>query len=127
TSLLQAAIFKNNIDALVLLLQAGADPSIVSSHGWTPLHTAVQYGNYDAVELLLRRNNLALVNAKNSANKTPLDIAIQNNFLNLAELLIDKGAILDSEDKHEVKPINKAIISNNVPMVRLFLEKGAKK
>ena len=53
---LYLAAFTNNISALRLLLQAGAQPNRARTDGMTPLFIAAQRGNAEAVELLLQNS-----------------------------------------------------------------------
>ncbi|MFK7697153.1 WG repeat-containing protein [Paenibacillus sp. HJGM_3] len=73
-SVLELAIAK--LPALVPdLLQTGADPNSKSLSGDYPLHEAVQLNQVEVVTALL--NAQALTSAKDSSNRTPLELAIE--------------------------------------------------
>lgn len=48
---------KGYIEVVALLLERGADPSIRTSTGWTPLMAAVIGGYYPTVKLLLEHGS----------------------------------------------------------------------
>ena len=49
---LHVAVMLNKKQALVMLLNAGADPNSVDDDGWTPLHWAVHLHNKDFARIL---------------------------------------------------------------------------
>jgi ankyrin repeat protein len=59
--------------AVVVLLEAGADPNAKAADGSTPLHCAVEYGDSDAVSVLLDHGASAL--CQNRWGVTPLQVA----------------------------------------------------
>ena len=48
------AVFRGQLEAVRLLLAAGADPNVVDSEGDTPLRWCVEHGDHDTAALLLR-------------------------------------------------------------------------
>merc|ERR1711922_81682 len=57
-------------------LTCGADPNVRDDNHWTPLHAAADYGNYEAVKLLIEYG--ANVDAQDMWNATSLNHAAQN-------------------------------------------------
>uniref|UniRef100_A0A0G4HXC6 Uncharacterized protein n=1 Tax=Chromera velia CCMP2878 TaxID=1169474 RepID=A0A0G4HXC6_9ALVE len=55
----------------------------------------------------------------------PLGLAAQNNFLDMAVLLIEKGARLEAGNRRGETPLFLAAERNHVRMAQLLLEKGA--
>ena len=62
--------------AVVLILQAGADPSAGDSNGWTPLHTAGMAGHSDLARRLLEAGASPETYAYGKAGGSPLSYAL---------------------------------------------------
>ena len=67
---LHVAAFNGNLDAIILLLQSGAQINSLDNDDWTPLHCAARKGYLKVVELLLQEG--AQTDAKTKHNETPL-------------------------------------------------------
>ena len=87
-----------NIEAVKQHLAAGTDVNL--GGGATPLHPATYSGHKEVVELLI--GNGANVNAK-SKGWTPLDIAIEFEHTEIADLLRKHGGKTGEELKAEGK------------------------
>ena len=66
------------------LIEAGADVNLVGNVGYTPLHVAAWRNHPEAIELLL--NAGANRSARCEQGKTPLDIAEENDYREVARL-----------------------------------------
>ena len=128
-TLLIAASMYGLLDVTQWLLNQGADPNvqddIKSDGGGTPLHSAVDEGQFEVARLLLQykadsnfqvvtsqlaategQPNLSQlmprhavdVNARNNYGLTPLYLASRKGKLELVHLLIDHGANIDTKD-----------------------------
>lgn len=89
---LHCAAWKGHVEAVQLLLGAGADVGAKSSndhYGDTPLHAAAHGNQKDVVQLLIERG--ADVNARNPAGRTPLDETTVHNATAAAKLLAAAG------------------------------------
>lgn len=71
---IHVAAVHGDVEALCVLLDAGADISAQGEHGYTALHEAAEQGHTDAVRLLVERG--AQVAAKNDDGDTARDIAL---------------------------------------------------
>lgn len=76
-TLLHLAAIKNDATIIRLLIQAGLSPNVQGEHLYTPLHEAVEQGNYAAMHCLLKLK--ADQNIKNELGLTALDLAITND------------------------------------------------
>lgn len=83
------AITGQDVEAITLLLDHGADINETTTAGSTPLHKAAVTGNAALVRLLLARG--ANVNARNSGGQTPLTHALFNRHDTVAALLEQQG------------------------------------
>ncbi|KAG0638377.1 ankyrin repeat-containing domain protein [Tuber brumale] len=75
-----------------LLLSAGADPSIRTRAGETPLHYAATYTRPELVDLLLRRSPGIAVNSRDNTGSTPLHWASRSGRMGVVKLLKNAGA-----------------------------------
>jgi ankyrin repeat protein len=78
---------------LSLLIQNGADASLVMNSGWAPIHAACRNGRYACVEILLDANGVdANVPVADVCGYTSATIASQNGHVKILALLFAKGA-----------------------------------
>ena len=92
TALAYAAALKQR-DAVDLLLDAGADPTLATNEGMTPLHMAV---DPDVARTLLDAG--ADPNARANYDQTPLMFAALRGPAELIRTLIGRGADVDATD-----------------------------
>jgi ankyrin repeat protein/beta-lactamase regulating signal transducer with metallopeptidase domain len=83
-------------DTARLLIAHGADVNAMSQADGTPLHSAAHYGNKDLVLLLLDHG--ADINAQNAYGTMPSELAAWQGHEDVVRLLIDKGADLSNRD-----------------------------
>ena len=85
------AIKENNVPEVQRLLRLGVPVDFLGlNQGRTPLHYAIENGQLEIVKELLKHN--ANVNATDTKDFTPLQIAVTKNNQEMIELLINKGA-----------------------------------
>ncbi len=88
---LHLASSRGHAAAVTSLLVAGSAPDALTSTGVQPLHLAAQAGDPDAVRALIDRG--ADVNAADATHgRTPLIFAVSQSRLEVAKVLIAKGA-----------------------------------
>ena len=85
-----------NIEAVKQHLAAGTDVNAKNRHGNSPLHLAALMGQKEIAQLLIAKG--ADVNAKSDYG-TPLDVAIEENHTELADLLRKHGGKTGEELK----------------------------
>jgi ankyrin repeat protein/beta-lactamase regulating signal transducer with metallopeptidase domain len=93
---LHAATNGRNTDTARLLIAHGADVNAKNEGGWTPLLLAAHYGVKDLVLLLLDHG--ADVNAQLAYGTMPSELAARQGHEDVVHLLIDKGADLSNRD-----------------------------
>ncbi|KAJ0392773.1 hypothetical protein P43SY_003359 [Pythium insidiosum] len=94
---LQAAARWGHLEAVKLLLRAGARTESANESGATALHWAASYGYADVVEALLGAG--ANVNAQQENGTTVLHFAAANGNPNVVTLLLQSGANACQVDK----------------------------
>jgi ankyrin repeat protein len=82
---------------LRVLLQLGADPTLLGSNKNTALHSAVYYDNHEAIPLLVQAG--CSVEAEGLHMQTPLHVACMFGHVQCVEKLLNAGA-----DPHRVDP-----------------------
>ena len=95
------AALQGRTNAVVYLLTARADPSLVSPLGWTALHCAALWGHTDIVEILTRCEGVR-VHAANVAGETALAIAAMMGHAECVEAL---APYADVSQRHKCKAI----------------------
>jgi ankyrin repeat protein len=73
---MHSAVSRLQSDVLRILLEAGANPNVRQSAGWTPLHAAAMNGDLTSVELLLASG--ADPAATNDEGRSVIDLATES-------------------------------------------------
>ena len=97
TTALMLASEKGNIDAMNVLLRAGADRTIEDAEGDTWIHCAI-HGNCSKEVLQSQIDQGADVNATNKTKTTALMLASRRENINAMNVLIYAGAVRTIED-----------------------------
>lgn len=123
----------SNTDTIRVLLLAGSNANARADTGWTPLHNAASQGNPDGIELLLRYR--AKVNVPTEDGRTALHtalrarIAFDQNILQVAKLLLEKGADINAVDNEGMSPFQMAtgpdLSQATVDIISMLIAHGA--
>ncbi|XP_016350984.1 ankyrin-3-like isoform X2 [Sinocyclocheilus anshuiensis] len=96
------------------------------------LHIAARKDDTKAAALLLQNDHNADVESKMMVNRTtesgftPLHIAAHYGNINVATLLLNRGAAVDFKARNDITPLHVASKRGNANMVRLLLERAAR-
>jgi hypothetical protein len=138
-TLLHKAVRGTQNEFVRLLLQHGSVVSVKNNFGNTPLHIAVLVNNTPMVEILLEHG--ADVSVRNNKGRTPLwgvvktpeliqdDIYLskylQQCHIDVVQLLLNKGADINSKDDLMVTLLMAAAYEGFPRLVQLLLKQGA--
>jgi serine/threonine-protein phosphatase 6 regulatory ankyrin repeat subunit B len=96
---LYCAALHDKLECVQLLLKHQADPNVEREKGWTPLMSALDKTNSSSaaiVEALLQAGT-SLTARNTTGGDTTLHIAVQNDQISAARVLLDAGATPDDE------------------------------
>lgn len=114
------AVRSNDIEALQMLLQSGANVNFTTADGRrSPLNQAVRDGNTKVVEILL--NAGANIEWRDTYNNTPIIDAATYGDVDMVRLLAIKGANLEHTEKGHTA-LSVAAMFNHTKIVRELLE-----
>ena len=108
------------------LLVTGDDRKLVEKDPWTtPLHLACRYGYIDLVRIILDEG-CADPNTRDSQSRTGLHTTIVGKgVLDVAKLLLDRGAAVDAKDQSGSTPLAVAALFGKLELVELLIDHGA--
>ena len=111
--------YRNQLEAVKVLLELGANVNAISEDG-TVLTAACYKSNTELVKILLAHH--ADVNVKNSAGTTPLMFAIMSENEEVVKLLIKHGADIQAKDNSNKSIIEFAKNCDNLAIKQLFIK-----
>ena len=120
---LHLAAREGMMNAVVVLLDHGADVNAADTHGCTPLHSAVYARNVPVAEVLLDRH--ANPNMSRKDGSTPLFYAAGNGDTNLVSLLLKRGGKPAGRPDAEFSPLHVATRNGHTAVIELLVAAGA--
>jgi ankyrin repeat protein len=109
------------------LLTRNASTDLRDRNHWGPPHHAARKGSDECIKLLIK--HMKKVDSHNNDTVTPFQIAVNENKLSTAKLLLEAGANINHKTSFHKKSIDtalhSAIIKNNTAMVEFLLENNA--
>jgi uncharacterized protein len=96
-----------------------------SVDGFSPLHLAAYFGQYEAARLLLEGGALVSVVSRNSLGVTPLHSAVAGRHRELVELLLSCGAPVNARQSGGWTALHSAAQHGDKDTVAVLLQHGA--
>ena len=116
-----AAVTFNQPATIEKLLARGFDPNTPNEKGEAGILVALQSESIQAA-MVLAKHPLTNLNTKNSLGETPLMLAALHNHMELAKVLISRGADVN---KPGWSPLHYAAAKGHREMMRLLIENDA--
>ncbi|NWV13140.1 RN5A ribonuclease, partial [Ptilonorhynchus violaceus] len=123
TSELNTAVRNRNKEAVLELLEQGADVNSKVEGGWTPLHTAVQTGEEALVRLLLDRG--ACLQARKDNGGTAFTEAGIAGKVDILKLLLERGSHVNEQDYNGFTAFMEAAWYGKEEALRFLFSQGA--
>ncbi|NWS51470.1 ASB2 protein, partial [Chunga burmeisteri] len=120
---LYLATSRGNLDCLLTLLQAGAEPDISNKARETPLYKACERKNAEAARLLVQYN--ADTNHRCNRGWTALHEAVSRNDLEIIDILVKGGAKIESANAYGITSLFVAAESGQLEALRYLAKCGA--
>ncbi|XP_062493599.1 ankyrin repeat and SOCS box protein 2 isoform X2 [Pezoporus occidentalis] len=120
---LYLATSRGNLDCLLTLLQAGAEPDISNKARETPLYKACECKNAEAARLLVQYN--ADTNHRCNRGWTALHEAVSRNDLEIIDILVKGGAKIESANAYGITSLFVAAESGQLEALRYLAKCGA--
>ncbi|KAI1236495.1 2-5A-dependent ribonuclease [Lamprotornis superbus] len=122
-SKLNTAVNNGEKEAVLELLEQGADVNSKVEGGWTPLHTAVQNSEVELVQLLLDRG-AALHARKDNGGTAFTEAGIAGN-VEILELLLERGSDINHQDINGFTAFMEAAWYGREEALRFLHSRGA--
>ena len=127
-----ASVFQKKTEKIIFLkqicqtfLQNGASIHIPDVNGRLPLHSAIEFGQMDVVDLLLsQEDSKAALDVGDKTGMVPLHIAASTNQCEIIILLLKKGASINAVDIHKAAPLHFACFAGYSEAVKTLLLHG---
>jgi ankyrin repeat protein len=105
-----------------------ASPDLVNAYspdGFTPLHLAVFFPNYETAELLISEGGKVNAVARNPMKVMPLHSAAAGNDSAIVELLLRNGAEVNATQQGGFTALHAAAQNGSLEMAKLLVQSGA--
>jgi ankyrin repeat protein len=117
-----AAAALGHVTVLRELLSGPDKPvNLHSSDGWTALHLACFFGQFDCVEALLELGASVKMRSANTMGNAPLHAAAAGRHREICALLLSHNAEVTAEQAGLYTPLHAAAASGDEDLVRLLL------
>ncbi len=111
----EIAFIRGRYDLATVLLDANAPAG-------NAMHDAVERGDQRATTMMLERGHAVNVYV---GSDTLLGLAVRSGRIEMAKMLIDKGADVHALAEEGQKPFHLALVKRDVEMIKLLLQHGA--
>jgi len=125
SSALLNATYRDNAEIVSLLIDGGAEINVCGGEGSSPLINSITQG-YNEIARILINNNADLNFADTILERTGLHLAAIKGNTEIAEMLLEKGAVINAKDKKGHTPLYYAAKYGHKNVADLLISKGGK-
>ncbi|KAJ7338916.1 hypothetical protein JRQ81_012818 [Phrynocephalus forsythii] len=121
------ACYKNNTEALKLLIEKGADVRKGNSMGCMPVHAAAFSGSKGCMAIVIKRgeelgySTETHINFTNNGKCTPLHLAVQSGDLEMIKMCIEYGAQIDLKQNDKCTALHFAATQGATEILKLMM------
>ena len=117
---LHQAILRKRPEAAAILLEAGADPDVLTPGSQSSLHLAIERGLIETAQMLLQRGVDASV--RDSQGWTALHLAAARNRIQIVKMMLNHGVDPNYLSAAGGTPLHEAAVSGDEDMIRMLLD-----
>ena len=119
---LHEAIMRKRPEAALLLLDAGADPNVVTSRSQTAMHLAIDRDLKEVADAIIKIG--VDFGIRDSQGWTALHLAAAKNRNEITKLLIDRGADVKRLSAAGGTPLHEAAVGADKELIQMLLNAG---
>lgn len=113
------------VSKIVRMLLLGLGFLIISNARADSLQVAINNHDFESVKLLIKQGADINKIGRDGNEGSALHLAVRSDQQEIAQLLIDLGAVVDMRDYNDYTPLHNAAWNGNLDMVKLLLKAGA--
>jgi ankyrin repeat protein len=126
---LHHSVTTNDKVTMLKLLSAGSRVDTQDNHGNTPLHNASYHNSVELLAILLdQEGSVRALGLRSSEGDTPLDYACTNGHIDIAKMVVNGGAVINSQDNRGWSALHNSCTKkhkNGDQLVQFLLDSGA--
>ncbi|VDK70121.1 unnamed protein product, partial [Dibothriocephalus latus] len=119
------AAFKDRVDVVLYLIEAGADPRRRTKRGYSLLHVIAKADAIKTMEALLRQKIITYFTELDNDDTTPLMIAASSGSVLSTTVLSKLCRIEEDIDQHQKNLLHMAVLSGSSEVVSVLCENPA--
>lgn len=121
---LHYAIETQNINAINMLLEYGANPNIIDKDGYNSLHIAIKSRSSEICNIIIKY--VTDIDSRYNTGETALHLACNLQLIDMVNILLKNNINVNITDhSHEITALHYSVLLNNKDLVALLLKYDA--